>query len=749
MKVLDTNDIVPEFTSLIYKKEINEEIGFGLSVIEVRATDEDTPNVQDKLQYSIDNKGARYFTIDKDTGLIKTANGKLDRETEQVVSFFVYATDGKHTGRALVIVKLKDVNDNAPNFPQTPYVGYVEENKSPETSVMVLQAVDLDVGSNAEIVYTMEDNAGDRFKIDSKSGLVTTTQTLEKDVALNKFNISVKATDQGNPSKSGTVKATIFVTDGNDEAPKFNPTVYRANVREDALPGYLVTQVTATDADEGPNAELEFTIIAGNDPYKFYIDPRTGRIHVSGLLDFDKGKKSFNLTVMVTDRGMPPSQAESPAFVYINLVDSNDNPPEFVPAEYTALVSEDLPVGETVQLVTAVDHDTGTNALFDFAITDGDDADLFSIKPHTSNRSIGVIYTLLELDRELVPRYNLTITATDTGGLKGDAMVIVDLVDVNDNGPWFIPPYYEGTIRAGVNEDQLVTTLKAYDPDESSNGLPFTFSVVNTNRFKLQDPQESDVSAKMYSVGTFDRAIATEWIVRVKGEDSGRPLKANFTYVYVDVLDDRNIHQPFDGSLTIIVNAYNSKFKGGVIGKAYYRDNDYGGDVNKYTMPSQEFFTIDEDSGDIQAVPNIPLGEYTFNVQVEELKPRQGSNFPKTVTSKVSVLVKGISEAAVQNSVAVQILGLRKTSFLVGDYYNKLLQLLANILSSGDTGSVFIFSIQKAPARRLPVDVLFGVEIHLAVAVPSSNFLAPMDVIELLVNAKLQLENLGRIFILL
>lgn len=749
-QVIDTNDNVPEFTSLIYEATIAENSPPGRSVTKVAATDLDSAKIQSALRYSIDKAGQKHFAVDSQTGLITTANERLDRENAQMETFYVYAFDGKHRGEALVRVNLSDINDNAPFFPSAPYTGYVEENQNPGTSVMVLQAVDLDSGVNAEVVYELEDDANGKFSIDPNSGLVKTRETLEKETAVNEFTIRVKATNKkagGNPPLSGTVSATIIVTDGNDQSPVFNPTVYRVKVREDALPGFFVTKVSATDNDEGPNAELEYTITAGNDPYEFYIDPRSGNILVSGLLDFDKGKKSYNLTVMVSDRGNPPRSAAKPAFVYINVLDANDNPPIFVPAEYNQVVSESVKPGDTILRVTAVDKDTGTNAEFKFSITDGDDADMFGIESDPKNGSIGIIKTFLQLDRETIPKYNLTITATDTGGLQGIALVHLTVSDINDNGPWFIPRYYEGIIKAGISPaaGQPVTVLKAYDPDEASNGPPFTFSVLDfDDRFKLSKP--TDTTASMFAFGVFDRTVKQEWKVRVSARDSGSPIKSNTTFVYIDVEDDENRHEPNDGRLTIIVNALNRKFAGGVIGNAYYQDDDYGGDRNRYTMSSQQYFSVNEGNGNITAVENIPVGTYSFSVKVEELKQRTPpGNFPKTVTSTIDVIVQSVTGEALQQSVAVQILALRKTSVFVGDHYQDWRQVFANILTSGDVNRILIFSIQKSPINRVPLADVFGVDIFLAVRLDGSGFMDRMEVVNDLVNNREALDEQGKL----
>ena len=426
---------------------------------------------------------------------------------------------------------------------------------------------------------------------------------------------------------------------------------------------------------------------------------------------------------------------------------ANDNPPIFVPAEYDKKVSESVKPGDTVLLVTAVDKDTGTNAQFQFSITDGDDANMFAIRSNAKNSSIGEIYTLLQLDRETVPRYNLTVTATDSGGLEGIAVVHLIVTDFNDNGPWFKPRFYEGTVKARINpsQGQPVLTLEAYDPDEASNGPPFTFSLVDSNlnsRFKLT--KATDKTADMAAFGEFNRKVKQRWEVEVKVVDSGVPRKENKTFAYIEVEDEDNIHEPFDGKLTIIVNAYNGRFAGGIIGKAYYKDDDYKGDQNKYSMDNQNFFTLNSATGDITAKADIPMGTYTFSVEVEEQKQRPG-NFPKTVTSGVTVIVQSVTSAAIQQSVAIQILKIRKTSLFVGDYYSEVRLALAKILAGGETDQILIFSIQKAPVNRVPLSDLFGVEIYLAVKSSGSGFLDRLDVVRRLIQGKETLEELGEL----
>lgn len=122
----------------------------------------------------------------------------------------------------------------------------------------------------------------------------------------------------------------------------------------------------------------------------------------------------------------------------------------------------------------------------------------------------------------------------------------------------------------------------------------------------------------MVVFGEFNREVKQLWEVEVKVVDSGVLRKENKIFVYIEVEDDVNIYELFDGKLIIIVNVYNGRFVGGIIGKVYYKDDDYKGDQNKYSMDNQNFFIFNLVIGDIIVKVNILMGMYIFSVEVEE-----------------------------------------------------------------------------------------------------------------------------------
>lgn len=641
---------------------------------------------------------------------------------------------------------LKSVVDS--RFPSSPYIGYVKENQPAGTSVMYIQAVDDDdpfTNGNAKITYELTDSAGGKFKIDPKTGLITTLAVFDREKPPDRYKVKVRATDAGNPKLAGDIDATIIISDENDWEPEFTEKLYRGTVSERAPPGYRVTAVSATDKDIGPNAEFEFVVVDGNFPHAFYVDPYNGTVLVSGILDYEK-KNSYRMTVEVYDRGNPPKKGKEIAYVEITVTDANDNAPVFIPKEYKKKVPENLPVGEEVLRVTAIDEDSGTNGNITFAITGGNEDDIFTIEPDPKNGSIGIIKTRLPVDREAIPWHHLVVTATDPGGLQGKGDVLLNITDVNDNGPRFVPPFYVAKIKENTNARQFVTKLSVIDPDEYVPGQSVSFTLVNgtsANNFRPDPGSFTNDSANVYSYGVFDREAQPTWKIGVLATESNAPKNTDFTYIYVDI-EDENDQEPNDGSLKIIVNSYNGSFKGGVIGKPYYKDDDFDGDQNIYKLDSQSpgsYFTVNENTGDITAQKDIPLGNYNLKFAITESSattgPRKNAvNFPKTVASTVDVLVRRIDPVAVKNSVAMQFIDMRKVGYFVGDFHDKFVSAVGSILGKSSE-DVEVFSVQKAPDRIVSVNTFF------AVSSGDNEYMAPLDVINALVKKEESLKDLG------
>lgn len=113
----------------------------------------------------------------------------------------------RRTGSTDITIIVRDINDNRPEFPNAPYVGYVTENQEPGASVIMMSAIDNDdpnEGGNAKMTYELIYDADGVFEIDTNSGLIRTTTKLDRE-AKDVYMVKVGAKDKGKPRQEGKV----------------------------------------------------------------------------------------------------------------------------------------------------------------------------------------------------------------------------------------------------------------------------------------------------------------------------------------------------------------------------------------------------------------------------------------------------------------------------------------------------------------------------------------------------------------
>lgn len=115
------------------------------------------------------------------------------------------------------------------------------------------------------------------------------------------FQTQVTVTDGGSSPKQSAIWVVVQVLDENDNKPQFPEKVYQIKLpeRDRKKRGEPIYRAFAFDRDEGPNAEISYSIVDGNDDGKFFIDPKTGM--VSSRKQFTAGSYDI-LTVRFSSR---------------------------------------------------------------------------------------------------------------------------------------------------------------------------------------------------------------------------------------------------------------------------------------------------------------------------------------------------------------------------------------------------------------------------------------------------------------
>ncbi|XP_037887303.1 protocadherin-like wing polarity protein stan isoform X2 [Glossina fuscipes] len=435
--VQDVNDNDPVFNPKYYEANVGEDQPPGTPVTTVTATD---PDEDSRLHYEItsgNTRGRFAITSQNGRGLITIAQS-LDYKQEKRFLLTITATDsGGRSDTATVNINITDANNFAPIFENAPYTASVFEDAPIGTTVLVVSASDSDVGINAQITYSLNEesinglSSPDPFSINHQTGAIVTNALLDRETTSG-YLLTVTAKDGGNPSLSDTTDVEISVTDVNDNPPQFKNPLYQASILEDALVGTSVIQVSAADPDIGLNGRIKYLLSDRDvDDGSFVIDPTSGTVRTNKGLDRES-VPVYHLTAIAVDKGSPP--LSSTVEVQIRLEDVNDSPPTFPSDKITLYVPENSPVGSAVGEIHAHDPDEGVNAVVHYSIIGGDDSNSFSLVTRPGSERAQLL-TMTELDYESSrKRFELVIRAASPP-LRNDAHVEILVTDVNDNAP--------------------------------------------------------------------------------------------------------------------------------------------------------------------------------------------------------------------------------------------------------------------------------------------------------------------------
>nr|XP_046180964.1 protocadherin-11 X-linked-like [Oncorhynchus gorbuscha] len=390
VNVMDINDNVPSIDTRYIMNLVNgtvllsENAPLNTKIALITVTDKDSDLNGKVTCYTDHDVPFRLKPVFNDQFLLETA-APLDYETTREYAIKIVASDsGKPplNTSAMVLIKIKDENDNAPIFPQPEIQLSIPENNDPSTQLIKISAMDADSGHNAEIIYSLGPDAPDGFNIDRRSGILSVGKRLDREKQ-EKYSFTVMARDNGSTSLQSNVTVRLIVQDLNDNSPAFTHPEYNFYVPEN-LPLYgTVGLITVTDSDAGDNSVITLSILNGKD--NFIIDPQTGVIKPNITFDREQ-QSSYTFMVKAIDGGQPPST--SYAKVTINVVDVNDNRPVFVipSSNYSYdLVQSTTSPGSVVTRVFAIDNDTGMNAELQYSFIGGSPRGLFSIDKTTGN----------------------------------------------------------------------------------------------------------------------------------------------------------------------------------------------------------------------------------------------------------------------------------------------------------------------------------------------------------------------------
>ena len=518
-----------------YKINVREDVDYSIQPVLawINATDRDD-GAYGMVRYSITGGNSlNNFAIDPNTGALSVV-GPLDYEQLQMYRLSVRAQDGGSSPKSnltVVTIQVVDVNDNDPKFDMPAYQESVLENIPVGTTIMHIHAYDADMGQQGKLLYQILDASPDMPIIIEDGSIVTIGELDREQTSEYKFKVEVR--DHGIPPRYATTDVLVTVRDVNDNAPIFNPKMYNEVVSEEVYPGYPVVNVMAKDADQNENGKITYKIVSGNERNSFSLTSQMshGMISVARPLVY-KQQSRYVLSIIATDGSFHDT-----ATVYINVSDANLNQPYFIGTPYQFAIEEDAAVGSVVYNVTAIDMDSGENARIAYSILDND---AFHINSQT-----GEVVLKQALDREVVPSYMLSITATDHGRLPKTDTADIDVIvlDANDNAPKFQEPAYHGVVEEDALIGTSILTVHAMDVDVGINSR-ICYSIDESNVNFMIEPTFGIIR----TAKELDRERTAIHEFMIYAIDRGSPAQTTSVLVTIDVIDKNDNAPQFDSS---------------------------------------------------------------------------------------------------------------------------------------------------------------------------------------------------------
>ncbi|XP_051965501.1 protocadherin-8-like [Xyrauchen texanus] len=425
----------------------------------------------------------------------------------------------------------------------------------------------------------MQEGNSSLINIQKNGGLLTVGERIDREslcqrspVCLITFDVVVVSKD-----KFDLIHVEIQVRDINDHSPQFTHIEMQLEIAEDVAVGTRFPLDVANDLDIGHNYIQSYHLFQNS---HFSIETRSGEEGIKYpqlvlVKELDREvEDAFTLQVTASDGGDPPKLGM--LIVKVNVLDSNDNSPQFELDSLKFELHEDAPAGYLLFKLHAVDPDSGINSDVRYDFVEGvvnELKDSFSIDPLS-----GAVTLKSQVDYETRKSIELNVQAYDLGvdSIPSICRVTVEIMDVNDNAPEIsITPMTstsEGIayITEAAAAESFVALISTTDKDSGVNGQVH-LSLNGHEHFKLQ--QAYGDTFMIITTATLDREKIPEYNLTVTAEDLGSP-PFSISRQYTIRVSDENDNPPLFSKSVYELSVMENKEPGSYIGTLVARDPD-------------------------------------------------------------------------------------------------------------------------------------------------------------------------------
>ncbi|XP_053106759.1 protocadherin beta-1-like isoform X16 [Hemicordylus capensis] len=408
-----------------------------------------------------------------------------------------------------------------------------EEKKSGSLVANVLKDLKVDVKElSARKVRLISKSSRQYFQLDSHSGNMVTKDKIDREVLCGQTDPCILLSEIVLENPLQLHRIEVQIEDVNDNAPKFSKSQFLFEISEQTPTNTRFPLERAQDSDKGENAVQNYTL-SPNEHFRLDVQSHSDGSKYAELilekpLDREETPQLF-LILSVVDGGFP--KRTGTAQIIIDILDANDNFPQFIQSTYKIKLPENIPLDSLVTKAEASDRDIGSYALITYSFSQVPDNEL---KLFRLNKDTGELTVVGPIDYEENNYFEMNIRATDGGGLSAYCKVIVEIEDRNDNAPEVTISSITSSLSEDSPPDTVVALFTVTDQDSGENGrttctininLPFVLKATENNYYQLLTQQP------------LDREKVSAYIITITATDRGSPRLTSTRMINVHIAD--------------------------------------------------------------------------------------------------------------------------------------------------------------------------------------------------------------------
>ncbi|XP_062443003.1 protocadherin beta-15-like [Rhea pennata] len=447
-----------------------------------------------------------------------------------------------------------------------------EERESGSLVAHVAKDVGLDVAQlRAREARLVSEDSRQYFRLDPRTGRLAVRERIDREEICGQAVTCTVPFELLLANPLQFFRIEVAVEDINDHAPVFPEEQVTFKIPETSDPGSRFPLEGARDLDVGSNSLQAYSIAPENEHFSVSLrslseGSRSVELVLEKALDREE-QEEIAFSLIATDGGSPPRSGT--AQVRILVLDANDNAPVFTQELYRGQILENAPEDSVVLRVVATDADAGVNGEISYSFSQavGHSPSAFKIDPLS-----GEIRVSQPLDFEAAEKHELSVRATDGGGLSALCRVVVEVADVNDNAPELVVSSFSSPLAESALPGTVVGLFVVKDRDAGDNGK-VVCSLQEQPAFSLRPAYKNYY--ELVTASALDREETAQYVLAVTAADAGSPPLTTTQTFTVDISDVNDNGPVFNQtSYTMYVRENNEP--SALVGAVQAADRDVG-----------------------------------------------------------------------------------------------------------------------------------------------------------------------------